>query len=69
MERKRLLTGDRPTGKLHDDVLVDGVRRTRQIAQETMGMVYEAMGLYGPRLLKAYAMPLWGLEVPPLAYC
>ena len=54
---------------LVDDVLVDGIRRTRRIAQETMDMVYEAMGLYGPRLLKTYAMPSRGLEVPALAYC
>jgi tryptophanyl-tRNA synthetase len=52
-----------------DDVLVDGIRRTRQIAQETMGMVYETMGLYGPRLLKAHAMPSPRMEVPALAYC
>ena len=53
---------------LVEDILVDGVRRTRKIAQETMGMVYEAMGLYGPRLLKAHSMPLRGLEVPSIAY-
>ncbi len=54
---------------LVDDILVDGVRRTRRIAQETMGMVYDAMGLYGPYLLKTYSMPVRGLDVPPLAYC
>jgi tryptophanyl-tRNA synthetase len=52
-----------------DDVLVDGIRRTRQMAQETMGMVYESMGLYGPRLLKSLAMPPMRMEVPALAYC
>ena len=30
----------------------------RGIAQETMDMVYEAMGLYGPQLLRAYSLPL-----------
>jgi hypothetical protein len=54
---------------LVDDVLIDGVRRARGIAQETMGMVYEAMGLYGPRLLRAYSLPLNHAQVPALAYC
>jgi tryptophanyl-tRNA synthetase len=54
---------------LVDDVLVDGIRRTRRIAQETMDMVYDAMGLYGPHLLKTYSMPSRGTTVPALAYC
>jgi tryptophanyl-tRNA synthetase len=53
---------------LVDDILIDGVRRARRLAQETMGMVYEAMGLFGPRLLKAYSLPLSN-QVPALAYC
>ena len=54
---------------LVDDILIDGSRRVRGIAQETMGMVYDAMGLYGPQLLKAYSMPLGHAEVPALPYC
>jgi tryptophanyl-tRNA synthetase len=53
---------------LVDDVLLEGTRRVRGIARETMAMVYDAMGLYGPQLLKAYAEPSLGLEVPALAY-
>jgi tryptophanyl-tRNA synthetase len=52
-----------------DDVLIAGTRRVRGIAQETMCMVYEAMGLYGPQLLKAYPQPLNGSDMPALAYC
>jgi tryptophanyl-tRNA synthetase len=37
---------------LVDDILVTGTRRARAIAIETMEVVHEAMGLYGPRLLK-----------------
>jgi tryptophanyl-tRNA synthetase len=54
---------------LVDDILIDGSRHVRGIAQETMGMVYDAMGLYGPQLLKAYSMPLGHAEVPALPYC
>jgi tryptophanyl-tRNA synthetase len=54
---------------LVDDILIHGVRRVRSTAQETMEMVYEAMGLYGPRLLKAYSLPLTSSEAPALAYC
>ncbi len=54
---------------LVDDILVEGVRRMRGIAQETMEMVYEAMGLYGPQLLKAYSLPLVGTRIPALPYC
>ncbi|MGD8597123.1 MAG: tryptophan--tRNA ligase [Anaerolineae bacterium] len=54
---------------LVDDILIEGSRRVRAIAQETMGMVYDAMGLYGPQLLKAYSMPLGHSEVPALPYC
>ncbi|MCL7451960.1 MAG: tryptophan--tRNA ligase [Anaerolineae bacterium] len=52
-----------------DDVLIAGTRRVRGIAQETMCLVYEAMGLYGPQLLKAYPQPLNGSDMPALAYC
>lgn len=54
---------------LVDDILVQGVRHTRGMAQETMDMVYEAMGLYGPQLLKAYSLPIIGTEVPALPFC
>jgi tryptophanyl-tRNA synthetase len=54
---------------LVDDILVEGIRHMRGIAQETMGMVYDAMGLYGPQLLKAYSLPLVGTGVPALPFC
>jgi tryptophanyl-tRNA synthetase len=54
---------------LVDDILIEGTRCVRGIAQETMDMVYESMGLYGPRLLKAYSLPSLGTDVPALAYC
>jgi tryptophanyl-tRNA synthetase len=53
---------------LVDDILITGTRRVRGLAQETMDRVNEAMGLYGPRMLKAYAQPLLGSDVPTLAY-
>jgi len=37
---------------LVDDILIQGTRRARGIAQQTMEMVHNAMGLYGPQLLK-----------------
>ncbi len=37
---------------LVDDLLVQGTRRARAIAHETMEMVHDAMGLYGPQMLK-----------------
>ena len=37
---------------LVEDLLVQGTRRARGIAQQTMEMVHNAMGLYGPQLLK-----------------
>jgi tryptophanyl-tRNA synthetase len=52
-----------------EDILIDGTRRVRGIAQETMDSVYEAMGLFGPRLLRAYSLPLANTEVPALPYC
>jgi tryptophanyl-tRNA synthetase len=54
---------------LVDDILIAGTRRVRGLAQETMDRVYEAMGLYGPRMLKAYSLPLSSSDVPTLAYC
>jgi tryptophanyl-tRNA synthetase len=54
---------------LVDDILIAGTRRVRGLAEETMDKVYEAMGLYGPRMLKAYSLPLSGSDVPTLAYC
>jgi tryptophanyl-tRNA synthetase len=54
---------------LVDDILIEGIRRVRGIAQETMEMVYDAMGLYGPKLLRTYSLPLGHAEVPTLAYC
>jgi tryptophanyl-tRNA synthetase len=53
---------------LVDDILIDGVRRARCMAQETMGMVYEAMELFGPRLLKSYSLPVDN-KVPASACC
>jgi tryptophanyl-tRNA synthetase len=67
MRERRAQYESRPG--LVDDILIDGVRRVRGVAQETMGMVYEAMGLYGPRLLKSYGLPLTHKDVPALAYC
>lgn len=54
---------------LVDDILIEGLRRVRGIARETMDMVHEAMGLYGPRLLRTYSLPLNRVPVPALAYC
>ena len=54
---------------LVDDILIEGTRRARGIARETMCLVHEAMGLYGPQLLKAYGLPSLGTEVPALAFC
>jgi tryptophanyl-tRNA synthetase len=54
---------------LVDDILVDGIRRVRSLAQETLDMVYEAMGLYGPRLLKTYSLPLVSNGVPAVLAC
>jgi tryptophanyl-tRNA synthetase len=54
---------------LVDDILVEGTRRVRGIAQDTMCQVYEVMGLYGPQLLKAYGLPSVGTEMPALAFC
>jgi tryptophanyl-tRNA synthetase len=56
---------------LVDDVLMEGTRRARRIARETMDGVYEAMGLYGPQLLKGYAQPLppGSGDMPSLPYC
>ena len=53
---------------LVDDILLDGTRRARAVAKETMDMVYDAMGLYGPQLLKAYSQPSLSAEMPALAY-
>ena len=54
---------------LVDDILIAGTRRARNLAQETMDQVYEAMGLYGPQMLKAYSLPLSGSDMPALAFC
>jgi tryptophanyl-tRNA synthetase len=54
---------------LVEDILVEGIRRTRGLGQETMEMVYEAMGLYGPKLLKAYSLPVVATGVPALPFC
>lgn len=66
--RERRATYETQPG-LVDDILIDGVRCARRIAQETMGMVYDATGLYGPQLLEAYSLPLTRAEAPSLAYC
>jgi tryptophanyl-tRNA synthetase len=52
---------------LVDDMLIAGTRHVQDIAAETMQMVYDAMGLYGPLLFEAHSMP--EREVPALAYC
>ncbi|MFC2029788.1 tryptophan--tRNA ligase [Chloroflexota bacterium] len=54
---------------LVEDILVAGTRRVRGLAQETMDQVYEAMGLYGPRLLKTYSLPLVDSQVPTVLAC
>jgi tryptophanyl-tRNA synthetase len=54
---------------LVDDILIRGTRRARGVAQETMEMVYDVMGLYGPKLLKAYSLPLVSADVPSLPFC
>ncbi|MGD9047932.1 MAG: tryptophan--tRNA ligase [Anaerolineae bacterium] len=54
---------------LVEDILVEGIRQVRGLAQETMDMVYEAMGLYGPQLLRAYPLPLVTTGVPALPFC
>ena len=54
---------------LVDDILLEGIRRVRGAARETMEMVYEAMGLYGPQLLRTYSLPLVGTGVPALPFC
>jgi tryptophanyl-tRNA synthetase len=54
---------------LVDDILIEGTRQARILAQQTMEMVYDAMGLYGPQLLKAYSLPLAGAGVRSQAYC
>jgi tryptophanyl-tRNA synthetase len=51
-----------------EDILVEGIRRSRGIAQETMEMVYDAMGLYGPQLLRSYSLPIVGTSVPALPF-
>ncbi len=35
-----------------DDILLEGTRKMRRIAQETMEMVWEAMGMYGAELAR-----------------
>jgi tryptophanyl-tRNA synthetase len=54
---------------LVEDVLIAGTRRVRGTARETMEMVYEAMGLYGPKLLKAYPLPLSEQGMQARVYC
>jgi tryptophanyl-tRNA synthetase len=62
-------TGYESQAGLVEDILIAGIRRARGIAQETMEMVYDAMGLYGPQLLKAYSLPLVATGVPALPFC
>ncbi len=52
---------------LVEDILIDGTRRVRGVARETMDMVYQAMGLYGPQLSRVYSLPPLGMEVPAVA--
>ncbi len=67
MRERRAQYESRPG--LVDDILIEGIRRVRGTAQETMEMVYDAMGLYGPKLLKTYSLPLVGTGVPALPFC
>jgi len=67
MRERRAQYGSRPG--LVDDILIEGIRRVRGTARETMGMVYDAMGLYGPQLLKTYSLPLVGTGVRALPFC
>jgi tryptophanyl-tRNA synthetase len=54
---------------LVDEILVDGTRRMRRVAGETMDRVHEAMGLYGPRMAETYPSGAPAIQVPALAYC
>lgn len=54
---------------LVEDILIQGIRRMRRIGQDTMEMTYDAMGLYGPQLLKSYSLPLVSTQVPALPFC
>ena len=67
MRERRVQYESRPG--LVDDILIEGIRSVRGTAQETMERVYEAMGLYGPQLLKTYSLPLVGTGVPALPFC
>ena len=51
------------------DLLIEGTRRTRSVAGETMALVYDAMGLYGPKLLCAYSLPLATQNRPTVLSC
>lgn len=51
------------------DLLIEGTRRVRIIARETMEQVYAAMGLYGPQLLKSYSLPLASDRMPTVLGC
>jgi tryptophanyl-tRNA synthetase len=55
--------------RLVDDLLIEGIRRERCLAQETMERVYDAMGLYGPHLLRAYSLSPVGGGMPVLLAC
>lgn len=67
MRQRRTRLGASPG--LVEDILVAGTRRVRSLAQETMDQVYETMGLYGPRLLKNYSLPLVDSQVPTVLAC
>jgi tryptophanyl-tRNA synthetase len=54
---------------LVDDILVEGTRRMQAVARGTMENVYDAMGLYGPQMLRAHNLPLANAELPSLTYC
>jgi len=49
---------------IYHDAFIEGTRRAQGIAQETMGVVYGAMGLFGPRLLKAHSLPFASAKAP-----
>ncbi len=67
MRERRAQCASKPG--LVDDILIQGIRRARGIAQQTMEMVYEATGLYGPQLLKAHSLPPVTARVPALRFC
>jgi tryptophanyl-tRNA synthetase len=67
MRERRISYEARPG--LVDDIIVEGTRRMQGVARDTMENVYDAMGLYGPQMLRAHKLPLSSAELPSLTYC